>query len=210
MTEIIPAILTADESDYETKLKSLERIFDWVQIDIVDGQFAKNSTIDYRTVGFYETSLKTEVHLMVVEVKEAVENFLAVGVDRIIFPLETEQNIEEIITLIKESGVQVGLSLNIETPIEKVESYLEKLDVVLLMAVKVGFQEGQFQEEVLEKIKFLKKKYPDAVIEVDGGIKPDIARKAVESGADILISGSFIFEYGNINKAIELLEKEVN
>lgn len=209
MIQIIPAILTDNQEDYYSKLKSLEPIVEWVQVDIVDGKFAPNLTIDHKVVGFYETSLKIEAHLMVNSPESYVENFLSIGVQRIIFPVESAKDARGLIKLIKERGAEAGLSLNPETGVDKVEPFVEELDTVLFLSVHPGFQDQKFIPETLEKIISLKKTYPDSIIEIDGGIDPNTAKKAIEAGADILVSGSFIFEYGNIEKAISQLREGV-
>lgn len=207
MVEIIPAILTENKEDYFSKIKSLEPLVEWVQVDIVDGQFAHNRTIDYSAIGFYETSLKIEAHLMVNSPETMLLDFLGIGVDRIIFPIETAKEPEKSVALVKDSGIEVGVSLNPETKIDQIEKLVDQVNTILLMSVHPGFQDQGFIPETLEKLTSLRNKYPKLTIEVDGGIDPKVAPQLVRAGADILISGSFIFEYGNIEKAVTLLRE---
>jgi len=113
----------------------------------------------------------------------------------------------EAIKHIKNHGIQVGVSLNPETSIEKVKHLISDLDLVLVMAVSPGPSGQEFRLEVLSKIKVLHKNYPEFNIEVDGGINPQRAKQIIRAGANILVAGSYIFNAKDPAKAIEELRK---
>jgi len=207
MVEIIPAINSETQEDYERKLKLIEPYTDWIQVDIEDGIFAPRKTIRSDVVGFYETRLKIEVQLLVADVESWVEDFLAIGVDRIVFPIETAKDAVSTIKKIKENAVQVSVSLNPDTPLNKAESILHLLDTVLIMTVYPGPSGQDFVGSGLSNIKKIRNLYPKLPIEVDGHITPKTAKIVVEAGADILISGSYIFDSSNISKAIKNLKE---
>ncbi len=205
MVEIIPAINSETQEDYERKLKLVEPYTNWIQVDIEDGIFAPRKTISSDVVGFYETPLKIEVQLLVADVESWVEDFLAIGVDRVVFPIETAKNAANVINKIKKSGTQASVSLNPDTPLNKAESILHLLDTVLIMTVYPGPSGQDFVDTGLANIKKIRNLYPKLAIEVDGHITPKTAKIVVEAGADILISGSFIFNSNDVQGAIRNL-----
>jgi len=209
MVEIIPAINCQTQEDYERKLKLVEPYTNWIQVDIEDGIFAPRKTIRSDVVGFYETPLKIEVQLLVADVESWVEDFLAIGVDRIVFPIETAKNVTSIINKIKKSDTQASVSLNPDTPLNKVESILPLLDTILIMTVYPGSSGQDFVDTGLPNIKKIRNLYPKLPIEVDGHITPKTAKIVVEAGADILISGSYVFESNDVQKAIRNLKEVV-
>lgn len=218
MVEILPAILAKTSNDYHHKLKIVEPYTDWVQVDIVDNIYSRNQTIDAKVVGSIRTNIKLEIQLMVERIENWIDPFIAVRPNRIIFPLESAREPLLLIRHMKQHQVPFGFSLDPHTPVERMQHLIDKIDVVLLLAVNPGFSGQHFFYGVLDKIRKLKSMRPDLIIEIDGGIDPSIARKCAQVGANILASGSFIFKndkmegstYGDkVRNSIEALKESV-
>lgn len=217
-TEIIPAILSKTTADYHKKFKVIEPLTEWIQIDIVDNKFARNQTIGPKEVASFRTLKKLEIQLMVDFIEDWVDPFVKIKVARIIIPYESARDPIGIIYHIRRHGIEVGFSVNPGTPVSRLQHVVDKVDTVLLLSVHPGFSGQHFVHGILKKIKDLREMRPDIVIEVDGGIGPGTARKCAETGANILISGSFIFENDKmegqtyqekVKSALEILKSDV-
>ena len=209
MIEIIPTILVKDFEQVKERIRKVENYVNWVQMDIMDGQFVDNETwhnpADLKN---FKTKAKLEAHLMIEKPKQKIDDWLEV-VDRIIVHYEATENIKELIEKVHKNGKEIGLAINPETSIEGVKPFLKDLDLVLIMTVNPGWAGQEFKSEVLAKIKSLREIWPNGKIEVDGGINPETARKAAEAGANLICVNTYIFKKENIKQAIEDLKKHV-
>jgi len=212
--EISPSILSADFSKLGNEIKSLEKAkADLIHIDVMDGHFVPNITIGPEVINKLRkyTSLPFDVHLMISPVHDFIKNFADAGADIITIHPEATDNLMSSIEKIKSFKKKAGVSLNPETSIEKVLPVLDQIDLVLIMSVNPGFGGQKFMEKTLDKVKILRKKIDQAklktLIEIDGGINFENAKKAKEAGVDILVSGTTIFKEneGNLKKNIQLL-----
>ena len=201
MVEILPAILSKTSEDYIRKLKTIEPLSEWAQIDIVDNVYARNHTIDAKVVASVRTKVKLEIQLMVEHIENWLDPFVALRPGRIIFPLESAREPLLLVRHMRQHQIPFGFSLDPHTPVESLQHLIDKIDIVLLLAVNPGFSGQHFYHGVLDKIRKIKAMRPDLKIEIDGGIEPDTARKCAEVGADILTAGSFIFENDKIDGA---------
>lgn len=214
--QIIPAILATTEAQYKDKLKKIEEsgIFEdgWIQIDLMDNKFVQNKSIGLDVMAKYPTSLKKEAQLMVDYPQNWIDDLVKVGVERIVFPIEDGSGIKERIDHIKNHGVQAGLSINPETEVEKVRPFAGTIDLVLLMSVHPGFGGQQFLQGSLEKIRELVNLRRDSganfLIEVDGGINEEVAKKVALAGADNLVIGSYLID-GDIAENLEKIWESV-
>lgn len=210
MTEVIPAIITKDIQELKRKIALVEPYVKWVQIDVSDGVFAPNITwnnpLDLKS---FAVSVLLEVHLMVADPDRQVDDWISSGARRIIFHIDQLER-EEVAKILKKAqskGVDMGVALKPETDLGLIKSLASEVKLVLLLAVSPGFSGQRFNETVLEKIKILNRDCPDVIIEVDGGINLETGKKCLEAGADILVSGSYIFDSGNIKESIEELKE---
>ena len=212
--QISPSILSADFSDLGKEIKKLEKSgADLIHVDVMDGHFVPNLTIGPPVIKSLRkyTKLPFDVHLMISPVHKYIKNFAEAGSDIITIHPEATKNLEKSIKEIKKFKKKVGLSLNPNTNISKIKKYLNKIDLVLVMSVYPGFGGQKFIKEVLKKIKKLKtlkiKNNFNYKIEVDGGINFSNSKSVINSGADILVSGTTIFKEnkGNIKKNIKIL-----
>ncbi len=207
MIEIIPTIIAKDFEELQKKVKQVEPYVDWIQLDIMDGQFVENATWRQPAdLNNLETKAKLEAHLMIQNPEETIGQWIDSGVQRIIIHFESTKQPQEVIGKIKKAGLGIGLAINPETPIEAVDDFIPDLDLVLVMTVQPGRGGQPFLEETLDKIKQLREKYKDANIEVDGGINLETAPQVIQAGANLLASGSAIFNSDNIEETIKKLK----
>lgn len=206
---ISPSILSADFSKLGQEIKALDEAgADWIHFDVMDGQFVPNISFGAPILKDIKplTSLPFDVHLMVVEPYNYLEDFANKGADLITFHVEAVENVERYFDKLNELGVKIGLSLSPDSPVELIEPYLDKLDLVLVMSVYPGFGGQKFIESSLDKISQVKslrdKRQLDFLIEVDGGVGPSNAGLLKEAGADVLVAGSAILGRDDYRKAI--------
>lgn len=222
--QIIPTILTADIKEAEEKLQKFKGIFEWVQLDIMDGVFVNNKTLLPRQF-FACPSIKffnLDIHLM-------VDNPLAFLPDCKILPrcpeystsqverrvtgqIELMPDQNEFIQKTNHLGIRSGLAVDLSTPLENLnQNLLSELDTVLLMSVKAGWGGQKFQPQVLEKVKKLakikKEKGLNFKIALDGGINPENIKSVYQAGVEIFYVGSFLGE--NPKERLEELKKAI-
>ena len=213
--QISPSILSADFSQLGIEINKLEKGgADMIHVDVMDGHFVPNLTIGppvIKTLRNY-TNLPFDVHLMIKPVHKYIKDYADAGADIITIHPEATENLKDSIKHIKELGKKVGVSLNPETKINVLKSFLKEIDLVLIMSVHPGFGGQKFIPEVINKIKEIKyiqsKENLKFDIEVDGGINFDNSKLVVNAGANILVSGTTIFKNnnGDIKKNIETLK----
>ncbi|KKU10176.1 MAG: Ribulose-phosphate 3-epimerase [Candidatus Woesebacteria bacterium GW2011_GWB1_45_5] len=217
MVEVIPAILTDNITDLETKLGSIDEAADLganlhrVQIDVIDGEFTENKTVDPALLSSLETNLSLDFHLMVKEPVKWVEKCANAAADRIIGQIEMMSSQIDFVGKVQETGLYVGLAVDLETPISKLDPVvLTNVDVILLMAVKAGRGGQKFDPRVLDKIKELDKvRVRDATpfkICVDGGETEEVIDDTHFAGADEVVVGKRLFT-GNLGENIERMQK---
>ena len=216
-TKISPSILSADFSKLGSEIQKLEKAkADLIHIDVMDGHFVPNITIGPEVINKLKkyTSLPFDVHLMISPVHNFIKNFADAGADIITIHPEATNDLESSIKKIKLYNKKVGISLNPETSLDKLNNVLDKIDLVLIMSVNPGFGGQKFIENTLNKIKKLRLKIDQlklkVEIEVDGGINFENSKSIIKAGADILVSGTTIFKSngGNIKKNIEILKNQ--
>jgi len=208
MIKIVPAILVKTIEELNERLREVEPYVNRVQIDIMDGKFVPNVTIQPEDMKDFKTNLLKEAHLMVEDNEKYVEDFLNLGFDMIIVHYESCKDILGIVKKVKDRGKKIALAINPPTPLSAIEDYLDNLDMVLIMTVNPGFSGQGFIPEVLPKIRALRSIRKDFDIEVDGGIKLGTVRLTAEAGANIFASCSGIFKFEDKGKAIESMKKE--
>ncbi|MBU2564445.1 ribulose-phosphate 3-epimerase [Patescibacteria group bacterium] len=208
MIEIIPTILNKDFKEVKESIKKVENYVNWVQLDIMDGIFVNNETWnnpdDLKKI---DSKVKIEAHLMIDKPIEKINDWLDV-VDRVIIHFESSKDgeIKEIIKRAKDKKKEIGLAINPETHFSVVLPFLNDLDLVLIMTVQPGFGGQEFKEFNLKKIKALRRIWKNGNIEVDGGVNNRNIKRIKKAGANLICSGSYIFNNSNIEKAIKSLK----
>lgn len=173
---------------------------DFIHIDVMDGHFVPNITIGSSVVKALRKSsqLPFDVHLMIENPENYVDSFIKAGADLITVHQEATKHLQKIVRTIKEQGVKAGVAINPATPLVTLEEILTDSDLVLIMSVNPGFAGQDFIPSSINKIKRLRRwiddKFKNVIIEVDGGISPENSHLVKEAGADILVSGSAIFQ----------------
>ena len=204
--QVSPSILSADFSQLGNEIEKLDEAgADMIHVDVMDGHFVPNLTIGPPVISALKKKSKMifDVHLMISPVHKYIQDYADAGADIITIHPEATNDLESSILKIKDLNKKVGVSLNPETKIDLIVEYLNKIDLVLIMSVNPGFGGQKFMPEVLPKIKELKKiqneKKIDFDIEIDGGINFENSKKAIEAGANILVSGTTIFKSNTEN-----------
>ncbi|HEC97452.1 MAG TPA: ribulose-phosphate 3-epimerase [Nitrospirae bacterium] len=208
MVMIAPSILSADFNRLGEEIRKAEEAgADMIHIDVMDGHFVPNISIGQEVVrGIRKaTGLPFDIHLMIEDPDRYLADFVNAGADIITVHLEATSHLHRTVQLIKENGKKAGVSINPATPVWSLESILSEVDLVLVMSVNPGFGGQSFIPQSIDKIKTLKRivreRGLDILIEVDGGVKIDNARKIADAGADILVMGSAFFnseEYSEV------------
>ncbi len=209
--EIIPAILAKDEKDFRHKVEAVTDLCQTVQIDVMDGQFVENSTwADPSYLERNPLAMDCEVHLMVAEPEAHLEGWSRAKCVRALIHAESVKDLPAALKAVKMYGMEPGIAINPETPISAIADAIEHASVVQVMGVKPGAMGRPFQPVALDKVRELRAKYPDLIIEVDGGVNVGTARELAEAGADRLVSGSAVFGNGSPAKMIEALDLDAN
>lgn len=218
--EIIPAILPIDFSEIEDKVSLIKGLVKTIQVDICDGQFVANATWPYKKHdNFFDKLIKEEeglpewkdinyeFDLMVNHPSGVVDDWISAGASRMILHIEAKGDIAEAIEKLQ-GRVEIGLALNIETPIESIAPYKDRIQFIQTMGIDhIGFQGQEFDTKVIDKVKNIKQMYPDLLISVDGGVSLETAPLLIEAGADRLIVGSAIFDFDNVFEAIQRFKR---
>jgi ribulose-phosphate 3-epimerase len=192
-TRIVPAVLTDDFAVLQKMFKQAETFTDYLQVDVMDGEFVPSKSITYNDLLKINTSIEWEAHLMVNKPESYLDGFKKAGARRIIFHFEATDSHADIISRIRKLGLEVGLAVNPETPASSFLSFADTLDSVLFMTVHPGFYGAKFLLEVLDKIVDFRRQKPDIEIGADGGVKEDNLIKIAQSGVNNLCVGSAIF-----------------
>ncbi len=211
--KVSPSILAADFANLEKDCKEInDSNADWFHLDVMDGLFVPNISFGMPIVKSIRniTDKPLDVHLMIIEPERYIDNFIEIGSDIITVHIEASKKIDEIISKIHSSSLKAGIAINPGTPINKLENYINEIDLVCLMGVNPGFAGQKFIEETFIRLEELRNlidsRNSNTLIEVDGGVNKNNFKKLKLLGADVLVAGSYIFNSSNYNLAIDSLK----
>jgi len=211
--KIAPSILSADFGRLNDEIAQIEPYSDVLHIDVMDGHFVPNITIGPVVVKAIKSSLPFDCHLMIENPQLYIKDFIDAAVFagcelndiNITVHQEACTHLHRVVQQIKSFGVNAGVSINPATPVDTIKHVLSDIDMVLVMSVNPGFGGQSFIDESLVKIRALREMRSDLDIQVDGGINDKTAKLCIDVGANVLVSGSYIFKSKNRQKAIESL-----
>jgi len=210
--KIAPSILSANFAKLGEEILAIEKAgADYIHIDVMDGSFVPNITIGNEVVKSLRkvSAVPFDVHLMINNPDNHIKTFADAGSDIITIHAEASIHLDRSIELIKSFGKKAGVSIVPSTHEDALDYVLEKLDLILVMTVNPGFGGQKFLFSQLKKIENLRKKIERSgkkiELEVDGGINEETAKIAASAGADVLVSGSYIFGSPNYSAAISKL-----
>lgn len=225
MIEIIPAIMPEDLSELRNKLALIRGAVTTVQLDLMDGKFVKARTWPYNNkekellsrilneeegLPFWD-EFDFEFDLMVKDAKDDLDTFMRLGARRIIFHIEAEDQtgdnflefLEGIDMYVREN-TEIGVAIDIATPIEKIFPLIPHIDFVQCMGIdKDGVQGSPFDEHAIDHVKALHEKYPDLIISVDGGVNFETASALIQAGATRLVIGSAIWKSFDVVETVK-------
>ncbi|MFC1769052.1 ribulose-phosphate 3-epimerase [Nanoarchaeota archaeon] len=203
----ILTLLKEDKKVIEEMIKKIETCADYVHFDVMDGKFVPPKTIGPKEVKLIQTKLPKDVHLMVENPLQYIDEYVYAGSDIITIHVEATVDPRYCLEYIRKKGAKPAISIKPKTPLSAIEPYLDMVDMVLFMSVEPGYPRQKFIPSVLPKIKKLRKMKPYLDIQIDGGINEETVKLAVDAGANIIVSGSFIFDAEDPEKMISTLKK---
>jgi len=213
MAQIVPAILEKTKEGFLDKLAKITKLpgVARIQVDFGDGLFVPNAMLPVSEIEVLSPAFHFEAHLMVKEPKDFFDYQLS-GFKTLLVHYEafsTPDGLMQAISAIKSAGLKPGICLKNETPVSVLEKFFPEVDQFQLMGIVPGFQGQPFLENTYERVVELRKRLPNAIIEVDGGVTLGNAKRLAQSGADLLIAGSALLKAADINIAYEQLIQEI-
>ncbi len=209
MIKVLPAILEKTTPAIGQRLSAVQPFCDEIHLDIMDGDFVPNTTVnDPKALAQIKWgNVKVSLHLMIRHPELYIRNWAFPEVSSMVVHREAVNNVADCIDLIRKQGKQVGIALNPHTPSYEITDYLDDIDFVMIMAVEPGFSAQAFNSDVIEKIRYLHELKPTLPIAVDGGVSLQTKVGVVKAGATILCANSYLFKADDLQAAFNLLKQ---
>ena len=206
---IAPSLLAADFSKLKEEVKAIENTkAKWLHLDVMDGNFVPNISFGADIVKAIrkDSNLYFDAHLMIENPEWYIDTMADAGVQSISIHVEATKHLDRALQLIKARGLKAGVAINPATDIAFLDNIYEKLDLILIMTVNPGFGGQKFLNQMIEKIRKVRNKFPHIDIQVDGGINNETAKLVIEAGANVLVAGSYVFSGNYAEKVNSLLD----
>ncbi|SUZ85553.1 uncharacterized protein METZ01_LOCUS38407 [marine metagenome] len=217
MKLIAPSMLACNFGDLENEIKMVNNSkANWFHIDVMDGVFVPNISFGTPIMNVLKKYAKKplDVHLMIVNPDKYLEKFAELGSKVLTVHIEACTHLHRTVQKIKSLNMKAGVAINPHTPVSSLESIIKEVDLVCVMSVNPGFGGQSFIDSTYQKVKDLKlliDKYKSkALIEIDGGVNSENAKKLTKQGADVLVAGSFVFKSDNPTNTISTLSTLIN
>ena len=178
----------------------------YLHMDVMDGHFVPNLTMGPDLVKALEGIAPLDVHLMVTNPIDFIEDFRDAGAEIISVHVEANNPLKALKS-IKKNNMKAGIALNPSTPENSIEPFISLADMILVMSVEPGYCGQDFHENTIERVRHYKKIYPDKIIEVDGGVSPSNSERLIDAGADILVAGSAIFKAEDPIEIVKIMKR---
>jgi ribulose-phosphate 3-epimerase len=191
-SKVVPAILVDDPAALESMVRQAETYTDYVQVDMMDGQFVPSRSIALEHLADLQPKLEWEAHIMVLHPEDYLDGLYKAGAQRVVFHYESTSSPREVISRMRDLGLGVGLAVSPETPVADVLPLANEVDSVLFLSVHPGFYGAPFLPEVLDKIKEFRSARPGVETGIDGGVKEHNIMSIARTGVDLIYVGSAI------------------
>lgn len=213
-TLIAPSMLSADFGQLDKAVETLNNSSaDWFHLDIMDGNFVPNISFGFPIIKAIKAKAQKplDVHLMIEQPERYIKDFKAAGADLLTVQYEACTHLHRTLQNIKQEGMQTGVALNPHSPVNWLENIIGEIDLLLIMSVNPGFGGQSFISESISKIqtarRLIKEKNAPTKISVDGGVDNNNAAQLINAGADVLVSGSYIFKAPDFEQAVLSLKQ---
>jgi len=206
MVSIAPSMLGADFGSMRKAAELVAPHSSYLHMDVMDGHFVPNLTMGVDLVKALKGIAPLDVHLMVTDPLNFIDDFYEAGAEIISVHIEAK-NPKDALKKINDKGIKSGIALNPSTPKEKIIPLLDIADIVLVMSVEPGYCGQSFHKNAIDRVNFFKSNFPEKVVEVDGGVNTENSAVLTANGADILVAGSAIFNSKDPIKTIKMMMK---